>query len=437
MNKILIRIKEQVRGLIERGALHIFLGNFVTKFVAFFGSIFIVRLLSKADYGTLGYMENLFHYVYLFAGLGLTNALFRYVILADNIIKKRTFYDYVIQKSTMLNLALVIVSCVIAVCYPHPEQFQQATWLLPILLLSIPLNSLVDSHTGMLRAMFNNKAYALASCLTIVLVVGLKYALSVIWGLNGAVFAALLAYGAMTLILTVYIHKCYFSEVPKEPLKDPKEKKAVFGYSIQYMITNGIWALFMLNDVFLLGQLLGDSAMVADYKVAYVLPGNLSLISSSIGVFVSPYFVKHENDVHWIKRHYKKTFLVTMGIVGLAVVAVYILAGPLITLLYGRQYLNVVPVMRILLIASFINNGLRYTNANLLSAMGQVKYNMFVSITGLVVQVTVNLFVIPRHGMMGIAYTSVGVYALMAMFLFGIFYVKYFRREKSISGQKN
>ena len=87
MNKILIRIKEQVRGLIERGALHIFLGNFVTKFVAFFGSIFIVRLLSKADYGTLGYMENLFHYVYLFAGLGLTNALFRYVILADNIIK--------------------------------------------------------------------------------------------------------------------------------------------------------------------------------------------------------------------------------------------------------------------------------------------------------------------------------------------------------------
>ena len=85
--------------------------------------------------------------------------------------------------------------------------------------------------------------------------------------------------------------------------------------------------------------------------------------------------------------------------------------------------------MRILLIASFINNGLRYTNANLLSAMGQVKYNMFVSITGMVVQVTVNLFVIPRHGMMGIAYTSVGVYALMAMFLFGIFYVTIFQKQ--------
>ncbi|NLZ27540.1 MAG: hypothetical protein GX887_01070 [Firmicutes bacterium] len=68
MIRICRKVKKQLASLLPKGALHIFLGNTITKFVAFFGSVFIVNILGKSEYGTLSYMENLFSYAYLLAG---------------------------------------------------------------------------------------------------------------------------------------------------------------------------------------------------------------------------------------------------------------------------------------------------------------------------------------------------------------------------------
>ena len=69
LDKIRALVREKWTSLRDQGALHIFIGSFITKFVAFFASIFIVHLFSKPDYGVLGYVENIFGYVYLLAGL--------------------------------------------------------------------------------------------------------------------------------------------------------------------------------------------------------------------------------------------------------------------------------------------------------------------------------------------------------------------------------
>lgn len=196
------------------------------------------------------------------------------------------------------------------------------------------------------------------------------------------------------------------------------------------MITNGIWTIFMLNDIFLLGLLNGDPSIIADYKVAYVLPGNLAIISSSIGIFVAPYFVRKENDYSWIRKNYLKVLGTTSLLIGIAVLGIIIFSNQIITLLYGEEYLNIIPVMRLLLIAAFINSGLRFTTANLLAAMGQIKYNMVISIIGIVIQVIVNFQVIPTYGVKGVAYTSIIVYALMTIMLFVVFANKYIFSEK-------
>jgi O-antigen/teichoic acid export membrane protein len=430
MGSLWMSVKKQISLVAKKGAFHVFIGSFITKFVAFFGSVFIVRTLTKTDYGTLGYVENLVDYAYLLAGMGLTNALLRYVILAQSDEEKRAYYNYIIKNSTIFNVILVIGACVFSYFYPHPKEFAQAQWLLPILLLSIPFNSLTDSNICLYRAKFDNKRYAIASFATVAVAIGGKYLFARLWKLNGAVAAPVFTYGITFVVLSVIIYKRYFANTPKGTVITRQQKKTVIKYSLQYMVTNGIWALFMLNDIFLLGQLTGNNIMVADYKIAYVLPGNLSLISSSIGVLVSPYFVKHENDHSWIRSAYKKTYLATGAFVALAVLVLYIFAGPIITLLYGDAYSTVVPVMRVLLIAAFINNGIRYTNANLLSAMGQVKYNMIISLVGVLLQIGTNLLLVPKYGMMGVAYTSVVVYSLMAISLIIVFNRKYFSKKK-------
>jgi O-antigen/teichoic acid export membrane protein len=190
----------------------------------------------------------------------------------------------------------------------------------------------------------------------------------------------------------------------------------------------------MLNDILLLGLFTGDPTMVANYKIAYVIPANISIISSSIGIFVSPYFVKNENNYRWIRKSYKKIFLISTAIIGAVSLVLFIAAKPVIVLLYGFQYANVVPLMRILLIASFINCTARYTNANLLAAMGQIKYNLIISVIGVILQVIINVSIIPQFGAFGLAYTSIVVYLLMSVALIIVFFKKYkvirFNKEK-------
>jgi len=105
------------------------------------------------------------------------------------------------------------------------------------------------------------------------------------------------------------------------------------------------------------------------------------------------------------------------GVVGLAL---FVLAKPLIWL-YGTQYYNVIPLMRLLIIGCFIETAFRSPTANILASMGKVKYNMAVSAGGLVLQIILDILLIPKLGGYGIAYASIIVRSLMAIALFIVF----------------
>ena len=165
---------------------------------------------------------------------------------------------------------------------------------------------------------------------------------------------------------------------------------------------------------------------MADYKVAYAIPAAIAILSSSVGMFVAPYFVKRENDKAWVWSSYKKTFIGTAALVGTAALLVSLLAEPVVGFFYGAQYLNIVPLMNLLLITAFVTNGLRYTTANLLAAMGKVRVNMIVSFAGIICQVGLDLLLIPLFGVYGAAYASIIVYSLMAIAIF-IPFVKLYR----------
>ena len=90
-----------------------------------------------------------------------------------------------------------------------------------------------------------------------------------------------------------------------------------------------------------MGRLGGSPEILADYKVAYTIPGSISLLSTAIGIFVAPYFVKNEKDKGWIRKNFARTYLISAGLVGSMCLFIAIFSKPLILLLYGKQYLNI------------------------------------------------------------------------------------------------
>ena len=418
------KIENSIKKLYNSGAFHITIGSFFTKFVAFFGSIFVVRLLSKTDYGILQYVENLYSYSLVLAGLGLPFAILRYVVIAKEN-EKLSYMDYAVKHSLIRDSIVAILIIAINFFIRYPDNFQEARYYIPVLAVLLPFQDLFTNGTYSLRAFFKNKLYAFISCVVSALlilgrIIGAKTA-----GVSGVVWSRLIINAICAVVLIIYVYKLF----PKADVRISNEtKKEINSYSFQYMITNGLWVIFMLNDSLILGLLTNDPTIVADFKVAYVLPGNLSLISTAIGIFVAPYFTRNENNYDWVRHNYKLTSLVNAAGVGIIALPLVLFASPIISFVYGKEYLNVVPLMQTLLIGAFINSGFRYVTANILSAMGKVKSNLVISTIGLLLQIGIDVLFIPKYGAMGVAYSNCLVFSIMAIALFCVFFKTYYRK---------
>ena len=400
----------------------------MTKLVSMFGSIFLVRILTKEEYGVLGYLENIYGYVLVLAGMGMANVVLRYVVLGNTPEKKYGYFCYSLRSAWLWNVLLMVLAGIIFWFYPHKAEYSSYTWLLNIMFLMLPLQNTTEILLCNERAMFANQRYAIFSLVLSISVIAGKIAAGATAGIHAVVFGQFVIYGIMAAVLFFASHKRYYRGLKPNKL-DQQERSNVNKYAVQYMITNGLWTVFMLNDTFLLGRFC-DPSVLADYRVAYTIPGCVNIVSSALGVFLAPYFVRNENDLPWIRRHFKLAYGATAAAIGVVCLGICLVARPVVWLLYGTQYLNIVPVMRILLVAAFLNCGMRYTTANLLAAMGQIKYNMAVSAAGIILQIGINLFMVPRYGVVGVAVTSCVVYLFMAVALLLVFVRRYFEKNQ-------
>lgn len=423
IKSIINKAKEKSKNLIKNGAGHVILGSFITKFITFFGSIFIVRFLTKSEYGVLSYYENIFSYFCILSGMGMASGILRYLILADTMEEKKGCYNMALKRGSLWNLMLLGLCVGFCVFYPHPESFKGYPEVFMCLALCIPLVYICNISLSSYRSLFDYKRYAYLAVVTAFILVGARVLGAAFGGLMGSVFGRLMAEIACVILCLVTIYLFHFKKVvEKRPSK--AFSKDFTKYSLQMMLTDGLWAVFMLNDIFLLGQITGDDVMVADYKIAYVIPANISIIASSICIFTAPYFTKRDNegDTKWVSAKLKESLLVTMAAIGGVAIICFLLGKPLIKLLFGAQYLSAVPIMNILLIASFFNNGIRTVIANFLSAVGEQKKNLIVAGIGVVVQVALDIILIKQMGAIGVGISSITVFLIMSLVL--LFFVR-------------
>ena len=394
-------------------------GNFATKFVTFFGSVFLARLLSKPDMGLLTYMENLCSYAYLLMGLGMSNSILRYNIKNEDRGVQKGIAAYSLKRGLLCDLLLIFVVIVINKFYQHNGDFSAAKELIPILIIALPFQDIINMVQMNERSFFANKRYAIFSLGGAFAIVASRTIGAWKNNLPGVVFAIVIANFCVALLIATSSYHKYYRKV-KIVTIEKNLKKEASAYGIQYMITNGLWGFFMLIDIYLLGHISSNAVAVADYKIAYSFPANMAIFSSAIGIFVASYFIRNENNTEWVKKNYKRLLKEGALLQGAVGVMLYILARPLIWL-YGAQYYNTIPLMKILIIGSFIETAFRFPTANILASIGKVKYNMIISAAGLILEIILDILLIPRYGAYGIAYATILVRSLMAVALFMVF----------------
>lgn len=412
-------IRQLINLIKGKGFFHIIISSSLVKIISFLSAMFLPRLLSKSDYGVLVYVDNIRNYVLLFNALGITNATLRFCTQEDNEAKKRGDFIYSIKCGLFIDIILVLFTvAVFFLCdfqYENSKILLLATSILPILMF------LYEDLQLYLRARFANKEFSILSFLYAVLMVVSQICFAAISGLKGIVAGRYLAVGISILVGTMLVYS--FEDKNMQYIYPSKEKRIrMLKFGIVMMFTNMTSYIMQLNETSILSWVLNDEEKLATYRVAgYILTVSL-FIMQSVTVFVFPYFVKHKEDKEWIWEKFKKITILNFVIMLFIHILLMILAPLIVYVLYGLEYMDAVPVMRLLLVASFGQAVFRMLPGNILTGIGEEKFNLRINIISMVAHLILGVFFVRKYGLYGSAIALTIIYYVTGIIM--ILYLK-------------
>lgn len=405
---------EEIKDILKKGLIQIFSANVINKVVQFITIAFLTQIISKEDYGSFTYAQNLMSFVLLFEGAGVTTGILQYCSVSKENKEKMAILKYGVSIGVVVNIILSVAVFVYAIFGRLPIEGSRNSLMM---LACVPIFSVVFNAIQVyLRSTFKNTEFSvLTSFNTIVYflaTVGLSYKI----GVKGLIIGMYIAYIASIILGAWFIRKDIF--IAKNiKLGTDFNKIKFLRYSIVTVLTNAMSQILYLLDTQLIGVFTKDEAILASYKVATTIPFNLLFIPTSIMVFAYPYFAQNKNDKLWIKKRVSqltKILLVINLVIGLG----GIIFSSLILSIFGKQYLDARECFNILMLGYIIAGTFRVPYGNILASLGLVKSNFINAVFSGIANIILDVVLIKKYGSIGAAYATLIVFVISSIIHF-------------------
>ncbi|MBR3464806.1 MAG: oligosaccharide flippase family protein [Clostridiales bacterium] len=399
MNNIMSKVKT----LLKTGFFHIFGASAINKVLAFLCNIVLLHIISKPEYGVFTYAWNIYSIVILFSGMGITSGILQLCSehAGDEEYQKRAT-DYGTRFGLRVNLLLFAILLGIGLFAPLKIEKSRmiliATCLMPFVQLYFELININ------LRVKKLNSRFAKMQLSNTVIFYAVSLSSAFILREMGLVVGHYVSWIA-SIIIGVFVFKVSLLSSKRESIGS--DKGALLKISLISMTNNSLSHLLYLLDVFVLGIVDPQETILASYKAATLIPTALTFIPASLMTYIYPYFAQHRLDKKWCRKYYRMTVL-GFGAFNMLVSGVLVILAPFIVkYTYGAQYLDCVPVFRILSVNYFIAATFRTLSSNLLVTQRALKFNLFVAIVSSVVNLIADYFFIQWWGSVGAAFATV------------------------------
>ena len=399
MEKVLPKIKT----LFRTGFFHIFGSSVINKIIAFMSSVVLVRILTKAEYGVFTYAWNIYSIILIFNGMGIESGVLQ---VSSEHSGDTEFGDrasnYGIRYGVKFDLILVAIILLIGLF--APLKIEASREILCMLCLLPMSQILFQMTTTYLRAQKRNQEFARLTVLNTALIFVVSAGCAFIFREKGLVFGYYAAYLSSFAVGFLIYHVRIFNN--SESLED-RERKGLLKIAAISMVNSGLSQLMYLLDVFVLGIVDPQETLLASYKVATMIPSALAFIPLALITYLYPYFAEQRGDGNWCLKRYKQ-ILLGLGGLNLVISGILFAGAPLIIrLLFGEQYLDAVPVFRILSVNYFFSGTFRILSGNLLVTQRKLKFNLLVAIVSSLTNVVADYFFIQWWGSIGAALATV------------------------------
>ena len=400
-----------------RGSSLLLVGRLISVGINFFAQVLIVRFLSTTDFGAWAYGLAIVAFCQSFAIFGLDRAITRFVpIFHEKQEYHKLFGTIILVAGSVLLFGMLIV----AGFYTAPEQLaglmkdgQAPVSLLLIMILLVPVEAIDALLSGLFasftdpRAIFFRKHVLGPSLKLGAVALMIFWKSSITFLAYGYLAAYLIGVGIYVVVFLRLLRKQgLFQHFSFDTIQFPV--KEIFAFTIPLLSSDLVTVLMHSSDTLLLGYF-HDTTQVALFRVVLPAAHMNNIVMAAFGMLFTPLaarlFAKNDyvgiNDLYWRSATW-------MGVLSFPIFALtFSLARPLTVFLYGARYEQSWVILSLLSFGYYFSVALG-NNGLTLKVLGKLRYVVIINVLAAVINVLVNLLLIPRYGALGAGIGTAG-----------------------------
>ena len=402
-------LKEFLSRFFSNKGHHVFFSFLIAKICGFLGSLVIIRLLPENEYGILSIVMSVCAIFLPFSGFGSNQILLRYGAISEKE-NKQNLSSYLFFKGIFNEIILIVIFVGISLFYaPKYENIIIIFLFFGIRLMGFYLSNHIQTYY---RISGKNDIFAKVSnainiggfILLLVLTCFFKF------------YGYLLAIALIPYLSLFWLKKEMFSA--KRIVYD--NKKEIWRFGIFTAATSVISETLFSLDVMLLGFLMNENA-VANYKVAILLPSNITVLAISFMQSDYPLLSKNYQNKNFLRSYIKNYYKIFIPICILILGFFYFFKDLLLKVFFGTNYSDNSNLMMILLLGFTFGMLSRNLFGNLLPAIGKIEVNTWVSILSLIILSVTAYFLVNTFGILGM-----GISLSLVLIWEGLAYLTFF-----------
>lgn len=383
-------------------------GRLSNKLLSFLVGIITARYLGPDNYGLINYAAAFITFAASLCNLGINS-----VIIKD-------FSDHPDEEGIALGTTLVLraisslLSAVMIVgIVAIVDQGEPATILVTALSTVGLLFQIFDIFNKWFQSRLQSKYAAMATVVSYVVASGYKIAL-LIFGKSVEWFALATA---VEYMVTAGILLCAYKRNGGERLSFSTGKaKQLLSASSGFIVSGLMVSIYAATDKLMLKQMLNGAA-VGYYALAVSVSAMWTFVLQAVIDSLYPSVIQsYEKDRKLFEKRNRQLYAIVIYAALLVSFAISLLAKPIVTILYGAAYLPAVePLQIVTWYTAFSYLGIA-RNAWMVCEHKQ-KYLKYLYVGAAVLNIVLNLLLIPRWGTVGAAWASLCTQIFTAVIL--------------------
>jgi O-antigen/teichoic acid export membrane protein len=225
-----------------------------------------------------------------------------------------------------------------------------------------------------------------------------------------AVFAGSFAFNVSSALIALHYYRKYTGTLPL-PGFNKEIFKTLWGYSKKiYLSMNVAYMHSNLVTLFLAFYL--SSKEVAFFCIAVAVLEKFLIIPKSLSTLMIPKVAKASDA--YSSELTARAFRNTLLILFVFIVCVAIAAKSLVKIVYGSEYLSAVEPLQIMALG-YLMMGASRLLASYFNGRGRPEINLYISLVSLLINIILNILLIPVYGIIGASISVLATYWLVAI----------------------